>query len=104
MIRNRVSPLFKVDFYYATSVLADQVCAEEIRSLEPHNPSVRFIPYISKEQGRLTGEFIKKNSGDLSQKDIFLCGPIPMMRALRKQLRKQGARNLFIHSEEFDLL
>lgn len=51
----------------------------------------------------ITAEKIMSSSGDVKDKDIFLCGPPPMMRALREQFRKLGVPNSRIHSEEFSV-
>jgi ferredoxin-NADP reductase len=62
----------------------------------------RYLPYVAKEQdGFLTAAKIKEMCGGLDGKEIFICGPPPMMKALRAQLRALGVPNRKIHSEEF---
>jgi ferredoxin-NADP reductase len=40
----------------------------------------------------------------VTDKEIFLCGPPPMMLSMRKQLKAKGVKNEHIHSEEFQIL
>jgi ferredoxin-NADP reductase len=63
---------------------------------------LRIIPYISKDQGRLSADFIKANSEHLEEKDIFICGPTPMMTGLRHQFLDLNIINSMIHTEEFN--
>jgi len=38
---------------------------------------------------------------DLKNKEIFLCGPVPMMIDLKNQFLKLGVSKANLHSEEF---
>lgn len=92
-----------VDFVYsvvARTELLDQHAVAEY--LPQKYASFRYFPYIAKEQnGFLTATKIKDMCGGLDGKEIFICGPPPMMKALRSQLRDLGVPNRKIHSEEF---
>jgi predicted ferric reductase len=63
-----------------------------------------FIPFVGKEhEGHLTADTIQQLSGPLAGKEIFICGPPPMMHALRAQLRAKGVSARHIHTEEFSM-
>ncbi len=92
-----------VDMVYSVvtrSELLDQKAVAEY--LPQKYESFRYFPYVANEQdGFLTGEKIKEMCGGLDGKEIFICGPPPMMKALRAQLRELGVPDRKIHSEEF---
>lgn len=62
-----------------------------------------FVPYITDEQdGKfLDINFIEKVVSGFDGKEIFLCGPPPMMQSMKSQLRDKGVKKRKIHSEEF---
>jgi ferredoxin-NADP reductase len=45
---------------------------------------------------------IKKLSGDLNNKEIFLCGPPVFMESMREQLIQLGVKKNNIHWEKFN--
>lgn len=47
-----------------------------------------------------SGELLRRIP-DIADRDIYLCGPEPMMRALRRRLRGLGVRSGQIHHESF---
>lgn len=55
------------------------------------------------EYGRIDGDFIKKMTPDFKQRDIYLCGPPPMMAALIEQLHELGVSKERLHYEVFTL-
>jgi predicted ferric reductase len=55
------------------------------------------------EKGRIDGEKIKRLVPDFLKRDIYICGPIPMMKALIKTLKQMGVSRSFLHYEQFDL-
>jgi len=65
--------------------------------------SIKFIPWISAVRGLLNAEVINKEVPDWRERTILLCGPIPMMKSLRKQFVKFGADKNKIISEDFNL-
>lgn len=66
--------------------------------------SFKYIPFITDETKKfIDANFLEEKSGNLKGKEIFLCGPPPMMKALRKQLRAKGVKSINIHSEEFTM-
>jgi predicted ferric reductase len=97
------TPDYVVDLYYSVHDQTEGVYLTEIRSLLASTPNVRFFPWITTVQGRLTADKINELSGSLQEKDFFICGPLPMMQSMRFALRRQGVKNKQIHTEEFSL-
>ncbi len=82
--------------------LVDQVALSEF--LPHHYPQFKYHTYVAEEQpGFLTAQYIQDQVGSLAGKEIFICGPPPMMKSLRAQLRKLGVPNRKIHTEEFSM-
>ena len=66
------------------------------------HPSFRYFPYVADEQdGFLSADKVDEMCGGLKGKEIFICGPPPMMKSLKSQLKAKGVPNSKIHSEEF---
>ncbi|GAA5316254.1 MAG: ferric reductase-like transmembrane domain-containing protein [Candidatus Pelagadaptatus aseana] len=62
------------------------------------------IDTTDKTSGRLTGEKIKQCIDQpLRNYQIFACGPKPMLKALRSQLRQLGMNGYQWHNERFDM-
>jgi predicted ferric reductase len=91
--------------YLIHSVKTQEEIAEKhvLQDLIPQNyPNFKFIPFVSDEMGKfIDAEFIDQQVGGLAGKEIFICGPPPMMKSLRAQLNQRGIPNRRIHSEEF---
>lgn len=94
-----------VDLVYSVVDKTELLDTEALSTFLPqHYKTFRFFPYVYKEQNAyLTGQKIAEMCGDLKGKEIFLCGPPPMMKALRSQLNAMGIKNRYIHSEEFSM-
>ena len=92
-----------VDFYYTVRHPEEALFVDEIKIGAEKNPCLRpFIRY-SATDGSLTVEEIAKNAnGKLSEHDIYLCGPLPMIQAFEKKLVTLGVPESNIHYEEFN--
>ena len=55
------------------------------------------------EKGRVDAAMLLRLAPDLGERDAFLCGPPPMMAALRAGLRGFGVPDSRIHFEAFSL-
>lgn len=95
---------FHIDCFYSVRSEAEAVYLQELQQIATTHTNFRITPCFSKSQGRLTAESIQKISGELSGKDIFICGPPPMMQSLKKQLLLLHVPKKNIHTEEFSIL
>lgn len=84
----------------------DIVFEREIKELrKKYNFSVYFILTKEKKEGylhgRLDGEKIQLLVKDFKEREVYICGPVPMMEALKKELVGLGVSNSYIHYEKF---
>lgn len=95
----------QVDMFYSVvkkEELLDQQALSEF--LPQHYQQFKYFTYVAEEQpGFLTAQYIQDKIGPLKGKEIFICGPPPMMKSMRAQLRALGIPNRKIHTEEFSM-
>lgn len=94
---------YKIDLYYSVKTASELIDWEKLTDLAfVRHGNLRLFPYIGdQEQGYLNADYIEKKSGGLEGKDIFICGPPPMMKGMRQQLKQKSVPGARIHSEEF---
>ncbi len=92
-----------IDFYYTVRADADllfwEECVAAAQKYNDFHPSLR----ITSREGSLTAEnIIESTQGELSNRDIFMCGPLRMMESFNRQFRRLGVPARKIHYEEFN--
>lgn len=94
---------YKIDLYYSVKTASELINWEELTGIATiKNGWFRVLPYVGDQQkGYLDIAYIEKMSGSVKDKDVFICGPPPMMKTLRAQLRSKQVPATSIHSEEF---
>ena len=86
---------------FANKTKKDIILEQEFKDLLGRN----FINILSDEKadgyayGQITENFLKANM-DVSVKNVYVCGPPPMMEAIQKQLSKLEIPESFIITEE----
>ncbi len=103
-LRGYTGTPYAIDFYYSTKTHAEMIFLNELLDISHGYPSLRIIPFASDEKGYLTMDVVKKESGDLTSKDIYVCGPPPMMHGIVVGCEKLGIPKKLVHCEEFKLL
>jgi len=95
----------QIDMFYSVVKKEELVDQQALDTFLPnHYSQFKYHTYISEEQkGFLTGKYIEDKIGSLQGREIFICGPPPMMKSMRAQLRKMGIPNHKIHTEEFSM-
>lgn len=93
---------YNVDFYYCTRDESEQTIIKDLMEKIKDKKDFSFIPHCSKNQGRISLDFISKNTKDFKKRDFLMCGPPAMMQSLRSQLRAAGVPNRKIHIEGFN--
>ncbi len=89
--------------YYTVSEEKETVFAELLKNIDSNLPNFKVNVVATKSLGRLTANQVSEQMKDLKDRDIFLCGPPPMMKSLRSQFNDLGIRNSHIFSEEFSM-
>lgn len=92
---------------YSNKTENDIVFKEELNSISGPNVRVTHVlsdePAYSGETGRIDKEKIARLVPDVAKRDIYLCGPVPMMDALAAALRELSVPGSRIHFEKFSL-
>lgn len=94
---------YNVDLYFSAK---DDNCLafkEEIESNAQKNQNLNVIFWPTDKNGFINANSIQKQTSDIKERDILICGPGPMMTALKKQFLEQGISKNQIHTEEFEL-
>jgi predicted ferric reductase len=95
---------YQIDFFYSTRTKQDALYQDIFQSAAQKFPSFMYHPMPSDTEGYITGEFLVEKVQGILLKDIFICGPPPMMKALIASLTGLGINKRRIHSELFALL
>ena len=103
-LRSSTVTPYAIDFYYSTKTRAEMIFLNELTDISNAYPSLRIFPFPSDEKGFLSVDTITKASGDITAKDIYVCGPPPMMHSIVLGCKKLGIPNKLVHCEEFKLL
>jgi predicted ferric reductase len=112
-IRSLAEELIKsgkdVFLLYSNRTANSIVFEKELLTLASANPNLHVIHIITNdpawkgETGRLDRSKIEKLVPDLPEREIYLCGPPPMMTAIISALKKIRIPKARIHYEKFSL-
>lgn len=95
-----------VELFYVVETPQDLVEFQELNAVSKllgENFTLKLYPTNIHEKF-ISGEYIINNSSsDLKTRQVLICGPPPMMKSMRAQLKAAGVRNSNIHTEEFAL-
>jgi len=96
---------YAIDLYYTVRSNADLAFIDELTSISHAlDDHLRIIPFCSDEKGYLNTDAIMQESKGIAGKEIFVCGPPPMMHGLKKQFTDLDIPPYSVHMEEFKLL
>lgn len=100
---NMEQPKHPVHLFYCVREMSDVVQLEELQAKQSiDNFNLHII--ASKEEGRLTAEKVSSMIDfDVSQADVYYCGPENMRNALSKSFSKMGMSRSRFHYEEFEI-
>jgi predicted ferric reductase/cytochrome c553 len=90
-----------VDFYYCVERAREAQFLDEFRDIAARRGDFRVFLVARDEVGFLTAERLARESGDLAEREILICGPPSMIESLRSQLLSHGVPGDRIHAEEF---
>ncbi len=91
----------QVDLIYAAKSEHDFALRTELEALSNDTAKVHYIP--EDRGGRLTKGLISTALPDISERFVYLCGPVPMMKAVKDQLVELGVPNNMVLYEKFRL-
>jgi ferredoxin-NADP reductase/DMSO/TMAO reductase YedYZ heme-binding membrane subunit len=79
----------------------DVIFEHELAELQKRFPNLHVEIIVSSERGHLTREIVASHVPELTRGPIMMCGPGPMMKAMRELLVGMGIPNDEVHEEEF---
>lgn len=93
---------------YSNKAPAERILGKEIDALSKQNnfkviDVFADVPIPGAEHGRIDRDMLARLVADIKERDIFLCGPPPMMLALRAAMVELGVPKSQIHFERFAL-
>jgi ferredoxin-NADP reductase/DMSO/TMAO reductase YedYZ heme-binding membrane subunit len=90
-----------VHLLYSVRRREDVIFEAELEQLRRRFPNLQVEIVVSSEQGHITRELIERQLPGLTSGPVMLCGPDPMMVAMRALLVELGVPDGEIHQEEF---
>lgn len=91
-----------INFFYSVRTPDDALFWDEIQTVGRQHDNLQVHLNTSAHDGRLTVQEIAALSrGEVRETDIYLCGPVPMIRTFERDLRRAGVPTSSIHFEEF---
>lgn len=94
---------YDIVFFYSIQTAADAVYVEELQNIAAQLPNVALHVWVTESDGYLTAEKISRME-NVTDRDVLMCGPQPMMDALMGQFVSLGVPPKKIHFEKFKLL
>lgn len=95
---------YDIEFFYSVRTKDDLAFHELFTSVASLHPTFKYHPMPSDTEGYITGDVLINKVPGIIARDIFICGPPPMMNALTGSLVSLGINQKHIHSELFSLL
>lgn len=99
----------KLYYFFGARTKKDLFFTEELKSLERKFPNFKYIPALSepKPEDKWDGEVgfitqtVEKYLDDANPKEVYLCGPPPMIDAAIRVMAKKGITEADIHYDKF---
>jgi predicted ferric reductase len=105
MARDMGAGPYNIDLYYSVAHANEFIDLEIIQGFQINTRDrvLRVIPFVADKEGFLTAKRIAEITPGATEREILVCGPPVMMKALRDQFRAMGVPNHAIHTEEFSM-
>jgi propane monooxygenase reductase component len=96
-------------FYYGARQVRDLCFVDELAALATRLPGLRFVPVLSEaadgdgwdgETGLVT-DVVARNEPELAGRDVYVCGPPPMVEAALALLADRGVKPAEIFYDKF---
>jgi predicted ferric reductase len=95
-------PARTIDFFYTVRAPEDALFWDEIKAAERLHGRLRVHLIVSGRDGPLTLPRVASIiDGRLRDREVYLCGPVPMIRTFQRDLRRAGVPASSLHFEEF---
>ncbi len=96
-------PPAEIDFFYTVRADSDAIFSNEFTAAAAKYKRFRSTINVSSKDGSLTMDRIAKSlQGEVAERHVYMCGPVPMIEAFKKQFLEKGVPVGNIHFEEFN--
>ncbi|EKD78611.1 MAG: Oxidoreductase FAD/NAD(P)-binding protein [uncultured bacterium] len=97
-----------ITLLYNAKTMPDFAFKDEFDALMKQHPNLKIVYITSQEKtvvrfGRIDANCIQEEIKQIPEQQYFICGPKPMMTAVRQTLAGLGVARTHIHCEEFSL-
>lgn len=97
------NPAAEINFFYTVRAENDVLFWDEFESATKKFPNFKATLNISSKGGSLNMEKIATSvTGKLVDYHVYMCGPVPLIEAFKKNLQEAGLPKAHIHYEEFN--
>ncbi|EKD23603.1 MAG: membrane flavodoxin oxidoreductase [uncultured bacterium] len=103
MAKAIIDPAYRIKIYYCVANKTEAVFLEELIAVAQKNPNITIATFCSNERGYISADALQAMGEDIFANEILICGPVPLMHSLKKQLAAKGVSRAHIHTEEFTL-
>lgn len=93
-----------IQLIYCVQDEARAVFAEELRELTARIPGFVFSQHYFYQQGPLNWDYLRYQCPDIAEREVYACGPDPLLDLLHHLVKKGGVPANQFHTEEFNLL
>lgn len=97
-----------IHLVFSVRTPADVIFADELAGLGRRFPNLRLCVVATRagddwhgERGHVSAALLRREVPDLAHTQVFLCGPEPMMAAMRALLAGEGVPDHAVHTEAF---
>lgn len=91
---------YDIDLYYGFSDDESAAFLEELQNRATTTPRLRVHAVCEARDGYISADRVASETGPLQEREFLICGPPPMMHAVRDQLRAMHVPRRQIHLEE----
>ncbi len=92
----------RVTLFYSVKRQDDLIGDPVFRDVMRKKGPFRYVPWISKEQGRMSAQTVVDEIGTFEGKEFFICGPAGFKEGIIRGLIENGVGKRRIHEEAFD--
>lgn len=93
-----------IQLIYCVQDEARALFAEELRHLMARIPGFCLTLHYFYKDGPLSTDFVRYHCVDCSERQVYVCGPAPLLKLAREVVLGAGVRRGNFHSEEFNLI
>jgi predicted ferric reductase len=94
---------YDVDLYYTVRHPEEAIFLDELEAVHKKNPRLKVHIRFSAKDGSLTiDDIVRDAGGDVKDRHVYLCGPLPMTMAFEKKFLDLGLPKAQLHFEEFN--